>query len=97
MGKLEGVLLAERLGVPMDALRWSVADNVAACLGATGDRPSKSSCIDAIRLACAKRVGPGTGEGNIPAQHNTGWVGCAADAQATCDVVAKEGASMGIC
>ena len=36
VGKMEGALLAARLGIPAAAVTWYVADNRAACLGVDG-------------------------------------------------------------
>ena len=41
IGKVEGVLLVERLGIPSAAAVWYVADNLAACIGSDGGRPSR--------------------------------------------------------
>ena len=79
IGKLEGLLLADRLGVPLAALQWSIADNVSACLGATGGRSSGPPLIDQVRLSFAERVGATINEAFIPAQHDTHWTGLAAD------------------
>ena len=56
VGKMEGALLAGRLGVPESALAFAVADNVSASLGPDGGRPSRCAWVDALRLCYARGV-----------------------------------------
>ena len=59
-GKLAAVRLADLVGVPPEHRRWAVADNVSACLGSDGGRPSGATSIDLVRLAYARAVSGST-------------------------------------
>ena len=90
MGRLEGVLLARRLGVPAEAIRYAVADKVSACVGSDGGKPSACAWVDVLRLEFAQVVAEsGLQEVFTPAQHDTGWEGPLAAWQACCDTLAK--------
>jgi hypothetical protein len=91
IGKLEGILLARRLGVPDTALAYVVADNVSASLGAAGGSPSGCAWVDALRLAFAATAArSGLVEVFTPAQHDTGWDDLLAGWQAACDSRARD-------
>ena len=70
IGKLEALLLADRLGVPQAALHWSIADNLSACLGAMGGRPSQSPWIDELQILFAECVAATVGQEFIPTRPN---------------------------
>jgi hypothetical protein len=59
-GKLAAVRLADRVGVPPEQRRWAIADNISACLGSDGGRPSGTACIDLVRLAYARAASEST-------------------------------------
>ena len=92
-GKLAALQLADSLGIPKEQWQWSIADNMSACIGADGGRPSRAPWIDAIRLAFASLSSQSPlQEGYTPAAHNTGWTHFASELQAVCDTLAAAGA-----
>lgn len=72
IGKREALLLADRLGVPQAALHWPIADNLSACQGATGWRPSQSPWINELRALFAEH-GPELLQGTVFTCHGGGW------------------------
>ena len=80
-GKLAAVCLAAHLGVPPEQWTWSIADNVAASLGADGGRPSGSPYLDALRLSQVPVIPPpgtssGTGSRSWHLFHILGLLAC---------------------
>ena len=69
-------MLAGHLAIPATAITYVVADNVSACLGADGGKPSVCAYLDVLRHEFARvaaRASPQ--EVFTPAQHDTGWSG----------------------
>ena len=95
VAKVEGLLLAFRVGIPVECLLWGVADNLAAAVGPNGGRPSGSAIMDELRIYYAGHRGPMT-DVYTPAQHDTGWSGSLATWQAVCDSLAKGGAAAAV-
>ena len=92
-GKLAALQLAQHIGVPQSCWQWSIADNMSACLGADGGRPSGAPWVDLVRITFASlAAGSPLTEGYTPAAHNTGWDDVVARLQATCDSLAGTGA-----
>lgn len=68
LAKFAALHLAGKVGIPSNALMWSVADNISAHITPDGARPSLAPWIDAIRLAYAARTASTPlKEGYIPA------------------------------
>lgn len=91
LGRYAGTQLVDTLGIPRDAVAWSLVDNQAATFSLGSKRSSGSCWLDAIRLAvCRWLAHGGVHEAYLPSQHVTGDTSWLSRLQDICDNLAKE-------